>query len=254
MTALDRDREIRRVSTSDDAQRDYDYVALALGHLSAQPTSKENRRLMTAKDVDFLYVPTGDATVRTAAKLADKQHVFLLGQGLTLFDYLELLTTWLGGRYVRTEDGLRYEPSGTEPHLYVSSRRGVPYHARGVNEKAPDERWEPKFLTLDYTEQLRRRRETGPVSFGRDVWPAVVREVELAYTLAQANRTLRESDDRGGPCSADGGPRGLPAVAAECGSTGCGLPVGSRARTSDQHRWCRDHRAVPAADDRLSAA
>lgn len=187
VTALDRDREIRRVSTSDDAQRDYDYVALALGHLSAQLTSKENRRLMTAKDADFLYVPTGDATVRTAAKLADKQHVLLLGLGLTFFDYLELLTTRLGGRYVRAQDGLRYEPSGTEPRLYVSSRRGVPYHARGVNEKAPDERWEPKFLTLDYTKQLRRQRETGPVSFGRDVWPAVVREVELAYTLAQAN-------------------------------------------------------------------
>ncbi len=189
VTALDRDRDFRRISLSDDRQRVYDYVALALGHLSARPTSREHRWLTTAEDADFLYVPTGDATVRTAAKLASKRRVLLLGLGLTFFDYLELLTTRLGGSYVRTENGLSYEPSGTEPCLYVSSRRGVPYQARGVNEKAPDERWEPKFLTLAYTEQLRKRRETGPVSFGRDVWPAVVREVELAYTLAQVNES-----------------------------------------------------------------
>ncbi|WIY82034.1 FAD/NAD(P)-binding protein [Propionimicrobium sp. PCR01-08-3] len=52
VTALDRDRNLRRISTSDDTQRNYDYVALALGHLSAQPTSKENRRLTTAEDAD----------------------------------------------------------------------------------------------------------------------------------------------------------------------------------------------------------
>ncbi|GAA1532367.1 nitronate monooxygenase [Brevibacterium picturae] len=187
VTSLEIEGDARALTTSDGTSRNYDCVVLALGHLPARPTSREHRRLATADGANFLYVPTGDATVQTAAKLASKQNVLLLGLGPTFFDYLELLTTALGGRYVRTDEGLDYEPSGREPNLYVSSRRGVPYHARGVNEKAPEERWEPKFLTLAYAEQLRRQRKTRPVSFGRDVWPAVVREVELAYTLAQSN-------------------------------------------------------------------
>ncbi|AWB82431.1 hypothetical protein C3B44_08780 [Corynebacterium yudongzhengii] len=63
MTALERDREIRRISTSDDAQRDYDYVALAVGHLKARPTSRENRWLMTAEDANSIAhtMLTGDS-------------------------------------------------------------------------------------------------------------------------------------------------------------------------------------------------
>lgn len=248
VTALDRDGDIRQISTSDGAQWAYDYVALAPVHLSAQPTWREKRRLSTAKDANFLYVPTGDATLRTSAKLASKQHVLLLGLGLTFFDYLELLTTHLGGKYVRTKDGLSYQPSGAEPHLYVSSRRGVPYHARGVNEKTPDERWEPRFLTLPYTEQLRKQRGTGQVSFGRDVWPAIVREVELAYTLVQANERSIRLTPENVQAALVAGP-----TTSGCGSSNCGLPVGRRARPPNQLLWYREHRAVPTAGPRLSA-
>jgi len=84
---------------------------------------------------------------------------------------------------VRVNGELMYVPSGNEPLLFVTSRRGVPYHARGVNEKEPSERWEPHFLTLDYASSLHGKPRAA--SFGRDVWPAIVREVELAYTLAE---------------------------------------------------------------------
>lgn len=109
-TAIDRD--IRRISTSDSARWAYGYVALAPGHLGAQPIWREKRRLSATQDKNFLYVPTGDATLQTSTKLASKQRVLLLGLGLTFFGYLKLLTTYLGSKYVRTEDGLRFDPLG----------------------------------------------------------------------------------------------------------------------------------------------
>ena len=45
-----------------------------------------------------------------------------------------------GGRLV-------YLPSGREPQLYAGSRRGIPYHARGENEKGAHGRYMPRLLT-----------------------------------------------------------------------------------------------------------
>jgi hypothetical protein len=98
---------------------------------------------------------------------------------------MALLTTGRGGRFVRDGARLRYVPSGDEPRLYAGSRRGVPYHARGDNEKGPHGRHEPLLLTPGAVEALRRRAAAGePPDFLTDVWPLIAKEVETVYYTA----------------------------------------------------------------------
>ena len=54
---------------------------------------------------------------------------------------------------------LVYRPSGREPRLYAGSRRGVPYHARGENEKGAHGRYAPRLLTAEYVAALRAPRD-----------------------------------------------------------------------------------------------
>ena len=64
------------------------------------------------------------------------QPVAVRGLGLNFFDSLALLTEGRGGTF----NGVPVRPGATcrpaqEPVLYAGSRRGVPYHARGENQK-----------------------------------------------------------------------------------------------------------------------
>ena len=101
---------------------------------------------------------------------------------MNIFDYLALLTVGRGGTFERVPEGLRYLPSGLEPVLYVGSRRGMPYHARGENQKGAHGRHHPYFLTEMVIANLRKRADSGePVGFREAVWPLVDREVRAVY-------------------------------------------------------------------------
>jgi len=84
--ALVQDQSIRRIETNDGALYEYDHVVLALGHLPDFPTRKEERWLTEAKANGYLYIPSGEASVRSAAKAVAGKRVLLLGLGLTFFD------------------------------------------------------------------------------------------------------------------------------------------------------------------------
>ncbi|KOV84438.1 FAD binding domain-containing protein [Streptomyces sp. NRRL WC-3618] len=106
--------------------------------------------------------------------------VALRGLGLNFFDQLALLTEGRGGTFKQgggRDAGLVYIPSGNEPVLYAGSRRGVPYHARGENEKGALGRHHPRFLTPEVIAGLRRR----PVAFRTDLWPLIDREIRTVY-------------------------------------------------------------------------
>jgi hypothetical protein len=109
------------------------------------------------------------------------ENVLLRGLGLNFFDYMALLTVGRGG-VVRGRHGLKYRPSGQEPRLFASSRRGVPYHARGENEKGAHGRHTPVLLTAEYAAGLRERARSGrQVRFATDLRPLIAREVESVY-------------------------------------------------------------------------
>jgi hypothetical protein len=109
--------------------------------------------------------------------------VLLRGLGLNFFDHLALLTAGRGGAFERGPDGrLAYLASGAEPRLVAGSRRGVPHHARGENQKGPFGRHVPLFLTEERLTALRFRAARGDLpDFRADLWPWIDREVRTVY-------------------------------------------------------------------------
>jgi hypothetical protein len=176
-----------------------EHVVIALGHVPIAPTAEEAELAAFAAAHGLTYVPPGNPadTARHAdlAAVPPGSAVALRGLGLNFFDHMTLLTAGRGGRYERRSGRLVYRPSGREPHLFAGSRRGVPYHARGENEKGPYGRHLPMVLTPPVVAELRAR--TGPgLDFRRDLWPLIAKEVETVYytTLARV---------RGCTCDAD---------------------------------------------------
>ncbi|MGW6916323.1 FAD/NAD(P)-binding protein [Kitasatospora sp. NPDC054939] len=158
-------------------------VVLALGHVPAALTPPERRLAREAAAHGLLHLPPANPADVDLSVLPPGRPVLVRGLGLNFFDHLALLTQGRGGRFVRQEDGrLRYLPSGREPLLLAGSRRGVPYHARGENEKGPHGRYEPRLLTEELAARLRERAGRGdPVGFATELWPLIAREVESVY-------------------------------------------------------------------------
>lgn len=161
-----------------------DAIVMAQGHVSARLTPQQERTASLARIHHLTYVPPANPAEVDLSFVRPGEPVLLRGLGLSFFDYLTLLTVGRGGRF---DDG-RYVPSGREPVLYASSRRGVPYHARGENEKGPHGRYHPRLLTPARVARLRTR----PARFAEDVWPLIAREVECVYYETLLGTTLDE--------------------------------------------------------------
>ncbi len=155
-----------------------DAVVLALGHGPVTLTAEELALRDFAAERALTYIPPSNPADLDLSRIEPGEKVALRGLGLNFFDYLALFTEGRGGRFERTEDGLVYHPSGLEPALYAGSRRGVPHHARGENQKGPVGRHTPLFLTPPVIEQL---RHSGRVRFMHDVWPLIDKEARLVY-------------------------------------------------------------------------
>lgn len=166
--------------------RGLDSVVLALGHTATVPEPEADALLRHAVKHELVYRPPGNPSDVELDSIKPGQVTVLRGLGLNFFDHLALLTIGRGGRFDRGPEGrLRYHPSGTEPRLIAGSRRGIPYHARGENEKGPHGRHEPVFFTADVVARLTGRAEAGaPIDFRRDVWPVIDREVRCLYYRA----------------------------------------------------------------------
>ncbi|MBT2469036.1 FAD/NAD(P)-binding protein [Streptomyces sp. ISL-66] len=159
-----------------------DAVVLALGHVPAKPTADEARTSEEARSGGLTHVLPANPADAELPDLAPGEPVLLRGLGLNFFDHMALLTVGRGGRFERAGDALRYVPSGHEPTLYAGSRRGIPYHARGENEKGAHGRYLPRLLTPALIAELADRAVDGErVHFGTDVWPLIAKEVESVY-------------------------------------------------------------------------
>jgi uncharacterized NAD(P)/FAD-binding protein YdhS len=160
----------------------YDRVVLALGHGPLEPSDTERAHRDFAERHGLRYLgPTSPADIDLSG-FAPGMPVLVRGLGLCFFDYLALLTTGRGGTFTAGDNGLVYHPSGAEPLLYAGSRRGVPHHARGENEKGAHGRHFPRFLTEPVIAELRTRATAdNPLSFRDRVWPLVDREVRTVY-------------------------------------------------------------------------
>ena len=166
-----------------------DSVVLALGHGDLAPNPEERALSAFAERHGSLYVRPANPADADLSGIAPGTPVALRGLGLNFFDCVALLTEGRGGTFKESQSGLVYLPSGNEPVLYAGSRRGVPYHARGENEKGALGRHHPRFLTPEVIAGLRRRADDGhPVSFRDEIWPLIDREVRTVYDEAWAER------------------------------------------------------------------
>ncbi|WP_286257723.1 FAD/NAD(P)-binding protein [Streptomyces graminofaciens] len=183
--ALDDTPDGRQTVTLRDGRRlsGMDAVVLALGHGDVTPTPQERELRAFADRHDGLaYVEPANPADTDLSTIAPGTPVALRGLGLNFFDYVALLTEGRGGTFKEGQSGLVYLPSGNEPVLYAGSRRGVPYHARGENEKGALGRHDPRFLTPEVIAGFRRRVDAGrPVDFRADLWPLIDREVRTVY-------------------------------------------------------------------------
>ncbi|MGW1500952.1 FAD/NAD(P)-binding protein [Streptomyces mirabilis] len=175
-----------------------DAVVLAQGHVPVRPSAREERTAALARMHGLRYVePANPADVDLRAFEAGEP-VLLRGLGLTFFDHMTLLTQGRGGSFGRVDGRLVYRPSGQEPVMYATSRRGIPYHARGENEKGASERHHPRLLTPDHVAALRERAGSGErIGFRAELWPLISREVEGVYYgtwLAARGRAAERAD------------------------------------------------------------
>jgi len=178
---------------------DLQAVVLALGHMPHHLGESEAALSRLADRHGLRYIaPSNPADVPLDAIPAGES-VILRGMGLNFFDYMALLTIGRGGTFVRKLDGtLSYRPSGEEPRLVAGSRRGVPYQARGKNQKGPFGRHQPRYVTAEVIERLRARADAGaPGDFRRDIWPMIDREVRTVYyaTLVRERQCTCDAEE-----------------------------------------------------------
>ncbi|MFJ9519353.1 FAD/NAD(P)-binding protein [Kitasatospora sp. NPDC101801] len=169
-----------------------DAVVLAQGHVPAVLGPEERQLADTAARLGLGYLPPGNPADAELSAIRPGEHVLVRGLGLNFFDQLALLTEGRGGTFTREDGRLVYHASGKEPVLHASSRRGVPYQARGENQKGAYGRYFPKLLSAELVTRLRQRDTR--LDFRRDLWPLIAREVESVYYGALLDARDRPAD------------------------------------------------------------
>ncbi|MFH0178673.1 FAD/NAD(P)-binding protein [Streptomyces cacaoi] len=176
------DPALQRVTLSDGTVLPgLDAVILCQGHLPVRADAAERDFTARARQRGLRYIPPANPADVDLDVLPPGTTVLLRGLGLNFFDYLAQLTAGRGGTFSRVSGRLVYHPCGHEPQIHAASRRGVPYQARGENEKGPHGRHEPLLLTAERIAQLRRTHESTGLDFKDQLWPLISREVEAVY-------------------------------------------------------------------------
>ncbi|MDU8998729.1 FAD/NAD(P)-binding protein [Streptomyces mirabilis] len=172
-----------------------DAIVLSQGHVPTDVSPAERQLSQRARAHGLLHVLPSNPADLDLSDVRSGETVLLRGLGLNFFDHMALLTVGRGGRFDRVGERLVYRPSGREPHIVAGSRRGIPHHARGANEKGAHGRHEPRVLTEKVVSALRERAVDGErVYFGIDLWPLITREVESVYYGALLATRGREAE------------------------------------------------------------
>ncbi|MGX7265273.1 FAD/NAD(P)-binding protein [Enterococcus crotali] len=157
-----------------------DTVILALGHQEIELTGSEKNLAAFASEHRLFYSSPKNAADAYLEAITEHATVMIRGLGLVFFDYLTLLTSDRGGFFEEKEGKLVYHCSGKEPKIIAGSRRGLPYHARGVNQKGYGEEYQPRFLKVKSLNKFKRKERFSAEQF----FELLKKEVEFAYYAA----------------------------------------------------------------------
>ncbi|WP_099088875.1 FAD/NAD(P)-binding protein [Weissella cibaria] len=143
-----------------------DQVVMALGHVDNSLNDEEQAFADAAAGNDnMLYVAPTHPSEADLDAVPAREKIVLRGLGLSFFDYIAKLTISRGGRFARDNNGVMYYlPSGKEPHMIAGSRKGLPMHARGVNQKVAAEGYQPLFFTSENLDKL-AEKSNGQVTY-----------------------------------------------------------------------------------------
>lgn len=157
-----------------------DIVILALGHQENELVGKEQALATYASEHRLFYAAPKNAADAYLEAITENTPVLVRGLGLVFFDYLTLLTSERGGIFEEEDGKLVYRPSGKEPQIIAGSSRGIPYHARGANQKGYGEEYQPRFLKEKVLNKFKRKGTFSAEEF----FELLKKEVEFAYYSA----------------------------------------------------------------------
>lgn len=157
-----------------------DATVLALGWQVPGPTEEETTLAQaTAQHPELVWIRPDNPIEQDLTRVPAGEPALVRGLGMGFFDALTLLTLGRGGRFIedpQARSGLSYHPSGEEPHVLVSSRRGYPFLPKSAYGSLPPEADLPRLNRV--IEQLTGEQS---IDFGTEVWPAIVRDSFEAY-------------------------------------------------------------------------
>lgn len=158
-----------------------DRVIFAQGHIDVvlTPEQDETRRGIIASG--GCYAPPGMVSWQDVEGITPGGSVLVRGLGLTFFDYLQVLTVARGGVFDRDEHGtLHYQPSGKEPRILATSRRGVTFRpSPWPPRRRPAMTVLPRFLTADSLTDATRGAD--PETIFAAVRELAGRDIQYAY-------------------------------------------------------------------------
>jgi hypothetical protein len=181
-----------------------DCVVMTTGH-SENRASEEDERLQRQvlagqrKNPRLQFLRSVHPTHVLQSVSSDAQ-VCIQGIGLTAYDIVSELTVGRGGRFVPTGEGrLRYQPSGREPRMILTSRQGVPFSARATNQKGIGGLHRAVFFTRAWIDGLRRQKETATGSakldYAIDLWPTLKKEMCFVFDAVRSGAPLTAAAD-----------------------------------------------------------
>ncbi|MDD7582156.1 FAD/NAD(P)-binding protein [Corynebacterium sp. 32222D000AT] len=161
------------LTLADGSQVAADKTVLAYGW--QVPAANEEEQRLAAADLN--WVRPDNPVEQPVEEIPAGQKVLVRGLGMGFFDVMALVTINRGGEFVADDSargGLRYQPSGREPQLVVSSGRGYPYLPKSQYHSLP-----PKADLSRFKAALADLGDD--FDFGAEVLPALVRDAYAAY-------------------------------------------------------------------------
>ncbi|MEO1772849.1 FAD/NAD(P)-binding protein [Candidatus Enterococcus ferrettii] len=151
-----------------------DQVILATGHAENELSKEEERLSIFAEEQGLTYQPPKNPATVSLENIKPNEDIILRGMGLSFFDYIGLLPKYWGGTFIEKDQEIQYQPSGREGKIIIGSGRGLPYHARPVNQKRAGEDAQPQLLTDERLDQFKPGE-------GAEFFDLLKKEAELIY-------------------------------------------------------------------------